>query len=795
MPALSPVIAAAITCALCASSLAQAPVRQFVDESVPDSRALGGAVDVDGDGLADLIAFEPGQLGWHRNLGLGRFAPYATLASGTFDPVFKAFDHDNDGDVDFVVLEPGSIGNSSITVFLIEQSANLTFTVTTIGQLPAVSNYPSYVDALDLDGDGDLDLIAGTTAPPASANSALRNDGGGTFTNVTAQWFGGMFLLGQRAPIVLDADGDGRPDLLFNPSNVNLLRNTGTGFVDETATRLPGSAPSGEGVAGDVDGDGDVDLLINSYFAPMQLLINQAGVFTAAGAGSLPTLQGTPMFADLDGDGDLDAAVYDQGPELHVLGNDGAGNFTAVPGQGSMYERYRTPRKLAAVDVEGDGDLDVLLLYGDLLVLHNDGRAHLAPRPSSTTLPAPNSAWIAADLDGDGDLDLIGGSGWLRNDRNDQWQSQPLTSITSALRGVDQIGDIDGDGDLDLVGARVWRNDGSGNFTLDSANGYAPASFYDATLGDFDLDGDLDIVVGEGILQSAFHRLYLNDGTGGFTAGPTLQTGTWLLRTTVTDSDGDGRPDVLLFGALIYGQPQLLRNTTTGFVSIPLPALIGDMQFADFGAGHDLIVTNGSTRVFRQAGGAFVDVTSAVIPPGFAGEAAIGDYDNDGDLDLVGTDILQNDGAGNFTLVPVGLSASPIALADVDGDRDLEAITGRAVLWNRERQLLLPLAPHIGRNLRVEISSRPGRAAGDLAVLGLGLTSPAVGIPGPLGLLFLDQPLAMQLVAIPSGTGILELDLPVPNVAGIVGVDLHMQALHWTPTGLGLGNAVIARIE
>lgn len=343
---------------------------------------------------------------------------------------------------------------------------------------------------------------------------------------------------------------------------------------------------------------------------------------------------------------------------------------------------------LRVTDLDGDGDLDLLLVnYPDffnggsstqpLVVYRNDGAGNFTN--ASTTAVGNYTGTLrqvaVGDIDGDGDVDLYAPSGngaahvLFVNDGAGVFTNQAATRLpTSYPRGAAaRMGDVDGDGDLDIFAAdgyaasgppfgRLYLNDGAGVFT--EAAGAIPTSISgedidDVEFVDVDRDFDLDLIVNAH--TGGIGALWLNDGQGQFSAGGTLAppaTSNFHYNVTPCDVDGDGDLDLWV------------DNIGGGFTE--------QLQIND-GQGN------------------FSDQTSARVSgnPGADDNGVLCvDIDDDGDFDAVvlslGTPerLLLNDGTGNFTYV-AGRFPGPTdctlwgELGDLNGDGRLDLVTGQ----------------------------------------------------------------------------------------------------------------------
>ena len=560
----------------------------------------------------------------------------------------------------------------------------------------------SYAVALgDLDGDGDLDALVANGAGERS--QVWMNDGRGNFSLA-----GELRDFGDTRDVALgDLDGDGDLDaFLANAANTpnTVWLNDGAGNFSDNDQKL-GNGSSLAVVLADFDGDGDLD----AYVANGQ----PAGPDTndVAGAANL---------AD----------------ELWL--NDGMGRFDLADRRLSE----SSAQDVAAGDFDGDGDLDIYLATGKPQgqaaatpdeLWRNDGDATFSrgalpryPR-NCASFAAPAFGVATAELDSRSGLDIIAANGTkecyypntvLLSANNgtfslaDPLPDAPVPSARDSNTSVAvALGDIDGDGFIDaLVAAdeapadELWLGRGDGAF--DRKFIASPEFTVDVALGDLNGDGFLDAFLAN--RNNGPNRVLLNRADGRFTSQP-LATELPGVNAAVGDLNGDGWLDAVVVNG-DAGEDSIFLNDGAGRLvasSQPFNQLLsrgvalGDLDNNDT---LDAFVVNApgfTNGVWLNVEGA--GVLSETIVPGSDGgqDVALGDLDGDGDLDAFvasgeldgergvpkpNTIWFNTDGA--FTLnkepfSPQSLRLGPaasmgVALGDLDGDGDLDAVVANA---------------------------------------------------------------------------------------------------------------------
>ena len=193
----------------------------------------------------------------------------------------------------------------------------------------------------DIDNDGLNDIVSGGAAPGLENVRVWRNDGGAAFVEVTQPWSGvSPPVPGSGAPPadlnLVDLDQDGNLDLVMavasmGPPSVELAWGQGDGtFVEESAEALYwGTDKDTHDVAvADFDRDGDPDLFFSNAVAPSRVWLNDGDrTFSDDGfdTGSSAALQGA-IGADMNGDGWPDV-LENHGSGIQVWINMGDGTF------------------------------------------------------------------------------------------------------------------------------------------------------------------------------------------------------------------------------------------------------------------------------------------------------------------------------------------------------------------------------------------------------------------------------------------------------------------------------------
>lgn len=357
---------------------------------------------------------------------------------------------------------------------------NVTFRPANIGQptttrKPTRKNFDTATALIDIDGDGDLDLVQGGPA------RLFRNDRG-RFLDITRR-SGDFAKAGSQScfsMIAGDFDNDGKADLFVSwADRLALYRNLGGGrFRDITQTaKIPAIRSAARTSAfADVDHDGDLDIVISGFQSSSTILLrnNGDGTFTDISKSAnvdLGIVAAAIIPTDYDNRRDIDLLMLPRQGAPVLLRNLRNGSFENVAAAVGL-DKEKDLISAAVGDFNKDTFVD--FFFGRAgrpgIFAVSDGRGRFIYKDAPAATANAGSA-LFLDYDNDGLLDLVAnttkGLVILRN-LGDHWSDRPQYSTNLDLSGSKQIlaADIDSDGDMDMLlsaknGAlQFLRNDG-----------------------------------------------------------------------------------------------------------------------------------------------------------------------------------------------------------------------------------------------------------------------------------------------------------------------------------------------
>lgn len=494
-------------------------------------------VDFDGDGDLDLFTESKFSLmKYYSNEGTAENADFVLQADSLRDiqDEFIFFDSgslpemvdiDCDGDIDLLV------GRSAQgTISLYENNGFL------IGNIPQFENVPGNFQNISIIGEGGLNTNKINSAPNADFH-------------------------GTNGLSIVDIDSDNDPDIFWGDANepsLVFLKNSGTcrtPDIDIFARQYPPAAPLESGGFNvprfaDIDRDGDLDMFVSilgGFFSTTRALSENLYFYENTNSALTPEFQlksrqfistidlgsnSAPAFVDIDGDGDQDLFV---GNELEP-GSSGA----TQSGQLYFYENSGSAQS-PQFSLKTDNFADLAIGF--------------------------NYASVFVDIDSDLDFDLFIGEkdgklSFLENSGSPQ--SPQFVSVVENYAGID-VGtfntpaffDYDGDGDFDLFMGRflgqvqLWENIGNPTSPqfIEQTKTFADIDVGEhstPTFGDLDDDGDQDLLVGSREAGVFFYRNSSNTGQANFILDQNAMTIRLKNRSTpaVADINADGDADL-----------------------------------------------------------------------------------------------------------------------------------------------------------------------------------------------------------------------------------------------------------
>jgi len=797
----------------------------------------GGSVvwgDYDNDGYLDVLL--TGYMGStyvsviYRNNGNNTFTYNSSLKPAELSSVAWA-DYNNDGYLDILLTGQQGIPNYFSKIY--KNNGNSTFSEQTGISLTGVSW--SSVAWGDYDNDGDLDILLNGKAGSSNYISKIyKNNGNNTFTEQTDISLTGVY---DGSVAWGDYDNDGYLDILLtgqtdtNPISIIYKNNGNNTFSEQTGISLTGVS-GGSAAWGDCDNDGDLDILLTGKTGSSdnisKIYINNGNnTFTEqTGISITGVYKSSVAWGDYDNDGDLDILITGEkgssyiskiytnensivntipkitAVSLPIINKNnvtlgwGKATDAQTPSNGLTYnlnikrvsDGYIAFSSMADVSTGFHrlvqcGNMNHVLTYtvqnidcgeyewsvqaidhcysGSLFSKGTNFKT--PPLPPTMLTPKINSvseislSWVdnsryetgyvversvgnnqnfspVASLNSNSttysDNGLTPGIVYyyrvkalyydLSSDFSNEvnvttlFIEQPEISLTGFGDGSVAWGDYDNDGDLDILTtgnkryttgiSKIYKNNGNNIFTEQTGISLTGVYYSSVAWGDYDNDGDLDILLTGSLGATRISKIYKNNGDNTFTD----QTGIWLTgveKGSVAwgDYDNDGDLDILLTGetnssnrtSKIYRNNG--NNTFTEQTGISLTGVSSSsVTWGDYDNDGDLDIlltgyagsSNYISKIYKNNGNnTFTEQTGISLDGVSSSSVAWGDYDNDGDLDILLTGhtgttriskIYKNNGNSTFSeqtgISLTGISQGSVAWGDYDNDGDLDIL-------------------------------------------------------------------------------------------------------------------------
>ena len=416
------------------------------------------------------------------------------------------------------------------------------------------------------------------------------------------------------------------------------------------------------------------------------------------------------------------------------------------------------------------------------------------------------------DMDGDGDVDVVAGAQVVLNDGTGGFSSPvPLTNFPTS--SVVTAFDLDGSSGMDLLvhgePLQVLRNAGGVDFT-DVTTTFFPQPFPEGervALLDANQDGHLDfLAVGAASQQPdlTFRTAYsiiLNDGAGGVAGTVQGELDGNVVGTILTgDYNADGRHDIAAQVELPTGlAPAVFLETLGSYGSVViLPSTGAPVRTAPITVPESGQLVLATPVLF----GVRFDVYGPISAPNATFESSlcnasliggqlssvavhVRDFNGDATPDLFWSSRLPPQAAfsrgptfGSSCEVPQLSGVQALnAVADLDGDGDLDLLGFTRILLNLRQQLTVPQFAAIGQVLEITAFSRPNSGAQPTAFAAVFFGVPRLTpIPTPFGNLWIDIVVELPPITTgPDGSG--TTSLSVPNAPALIGLQPAFQAL------------------
>lgn len=677
--------------------------------------------DADNDNDLDIIWPNVSQVSYFANDGTGSFSTDESFFFSFVGEIYFA-DYDNDGDRD--------IFHSEYPNYQLMENVNGIFTD---NQEIDIVPYSRYLNLIDLDNDGDLDVVS--ILGGIGLNSEIRfsyNENGVYGSPILVS----VLPLGVNPAKVEvgDLNNDGFVDLGYVISNSTFCYfayNAGDN-LDFTDTEEIFFAPHNGGRDMkfiDIDNDNDLDVFLGSANHPQNSLLTP----WLENDGDSLSLQepiltdedplGLTYFVPLEYDGDAGkevAAISIVYNRVYTLNFDATQNALLLEGKYEGINNRTFSIFDSDVDLDGDGDLIVFgsdsknITWFENEAPNVDNTSHSISYGKHTT-----GYRFIVDINGDGYEDIISSTNNSSTNGNKTYVywNQPTSDfsdsifLTEILIQTVEAFDADGDNDLDLF---INEYDSDNYFLLENLDGNGtystPTLVYTqigssnivATTTDVDNDGDTDIILAAtNFLSPGLEyaiMLLKNDGTGDFPEVSHIHTYSAQAATIALemhDMNGDGSEDIV-FKALVDNNRQIgICYKIPGTDQFSIPTIIpfnipngyqtyqtlfvddidldGDLDFIDgipFGGNEEIVFFIEN----KDNSGQF-NIQNFPTPAPNVSVSNLVDMDNDGDKDFVFNDGFKIFWTENTSIHPYWLEGDLVADTILNCSQDAGEVT------------------------------------------------------------------------------------------------------------------------
>lgn len=605
--------------------------------------------------------------------GIGEFEFNADYEVGSEPLGLTAADFDNDSILDLAVAN-----SVSDIVSILLGNGNGTFQTAvnfSAGDLPDAINYG------DFDLDDNLDLAVANSN--SNNISILLGNGDGSFNpavNYSASTSPSALGIG-------DFNNDGFIDLAVAnriSNNISIILGNGDGTFETAVNYSIGTAPTSL-CLGDYNQDGNLDLAVaNSISYNLSILLgNGNGGFGSAVNYSVGNTPFSILTSDFDGDGSLDLAIANHGSNnTSILIGNGNGAFRSA----INYPSGNRPYSICAGDFDNDEDIDLcvanLTVDSVSVLLNQDALSVISTNPEQNKLAVPKSTNVSASFNLSINPTTLNDTTFIIYGAKSGYRSGSMIydSLTHSVTFDPAADFYDGELVTTLLTKAIQAGSGvnlrgfawnfsvgvvtASNGTFNNRQNFSVGSEpRGMCAADFDNDRDIDLAVSLSNYPNPGQiAILLNNGNGTFAAPAYYTVMQDPMFVFAADLDMDGDIDL----AVAHNEP---------------------------GSSHLVILKNNGNATFSQ----FASYAPAILGIDVSG----GDFDADGDIDLVMTDgwgsgnnvrIMLNNGNGSFSgpyTYSAGAAANCVMVRDIENDGDMDIIVANgsnnniSVLLNR----------------------------------------------------------------------------------------------------------------